>query len=109
MVQTGGVVRLIELLLSRPEARSIGRRAVDKAASGGGGIGVSKQLNAPRMITVLIAAALTLVGLSVTIEPIAFINDFLADQSIEITREQGWMMLTASPLLIIAGSVLRGL
>jgi hypothetical protein len=109
MVQTAGVAKLIGFLLSRPEARTMGRRVVDRASAGGGGIGVGKQLNAPRMITVLLAVALTLIGLSVTIQPIGFINDLLADRSIEITREQGWMALTGSPLLLIAGSILKGL
>jgi hypothetical protein len=103
--------KLVEELLKRPEVRGVGRRAFDRSREGAGAIGVSKGFrpNAPRMITVLAAVALTLVGLAVTVYPIDFVNNLLTDNSIEITREQGWMALVASPLLLVAGSLLRGL
>jgi len=61
------------------------------------------------MVTVVAAVVLTIVGLSVTVLPIEVLNELLAESSIELTREQGWLALTASPALLIAGSLLRGL
>jgi hypothetical protein len=95
--------RLAEFLMSRPEVRS---RARD---IGEGGIGVSRQLNAPKMITILLAIALAIVGLAVTVLPIDTVNDLLKDADVTLGREEGWLALIASPVLLIAGSILRGL
>jgi hypothetical protein len=97
------VRRLVEFLMSRPEVRS---RARD---IGKGGIGLSRQPNAPKMITILVAVALAVVGLAVTILPIDTVNDLLADADIVLGREEGWLALIASPVLLIAGSLFRGL
>jgi hypothetical protein len=77
--------RLAEFLWARPEVRARAR-TISK-----GDIGVSRRLNAPKMITILLAVALTLVGLAVTLSPTAldFVNDLLADADITLT-EQPW-------------------
>ena len=96
--------RVVELLLSRPEVRRRGRRPRR------GDIGLSARPNAPRFVTILVAVALTLVGLVVTgtveIGPVA---DLLARADLSLTEEQGWLALAASPALLVAGSFLRGL
>lgn len=61
--------------------------------------------NAPRMITVVAAIVLTIVGLSVTVLPIAIVNDTLRETGYQLTREQGWLALVASPVLLIIGSL----
>jgi hypothetical protein len=96
------VRRLVEFLLARPD---VTRRARGYA----GDVGFSWRPNAPKLITVFLAVALTVVGLSVTEYPIDFVNEQLMEANITLTREQGWMALGASPLLLIAGSLLRGL
>ena len=71
--------------------------------------------NPPRMITVVIAAALILVGLSATVFPLDFVNaalDVVQDTlgtSLEITTEVGWFSLFAGDALLIAGSLLPGI
>jgi hypothetical protein len=97
--------RLAEFLWSRPEVRSRARTIQRE------GVGFSWRPNAPKVITILLAVALTGVGLAVTISPSAleFVNELLADADITLTEEQGWLALLASPVLLIAGSVLRGL
>ena len=79
--------------------------------------------NPPRMITVIIAAVLILVGLSATVFPIDFVNaavdavlPMLQDgqfgvsiSGFEITREVGWLLLFAGDALLIAGSLLPGI
>ena len=71
--------------------------------------------NPPRMITVVIAAALILVGLSATVFPLDFVNaalDVVQDTlgtSLEITTEVGWLFLFAGDALLIAGSLLPGI
>jgi hypothetical protein len=65
--------------------------------------------NAPRMITVLLAIALTVVGVSLTVQPIGFVHDLLKSAGIRPTREQAHWMLLASPLLLVAGSLLPNL
>ena len=71
--------------------------------------------NPPRMITVVIAAALILVGLSATVLPLDFVNaalDVVQDTlgtSLEITTEVGWFSLFAGDALLIAGSLLPGI
>ena len=71
--------------------------------------------NPPRMITVVIAVALILVGLSATVLPLDFVNaalDVVQDTlgtSLEITTEVGWLSLFAGDALLIAGSLLPGI
>jgi hypothetical protein len=112
-VATSNVVtRVLDILMSRPETRAWGRRVGRSAASRagtGGGLWPSLRPNAPRMITVLVAVALTVVGVSLTVHEVSFVNDFLVENEIEITKDQAYLALTASPLLLVAGSLLRGL
>jgi hypothetical protein len=61
------------------------------------------------MIVVLIALAFTAVGLSLTILPIDFINDAIAKAGVTLTREDGWLALAASPVLLIIGSLFAGI
>ena len=61
------------------------------------------------MVTVILAVALTLAGLAVTVQPIGFVNDALSGMGIDLTREQGWWALLLSPVLLIAGSFLPNL
>ena len=71
--------------------------------------------NPPRMITVVIAVALILVGLSATVFPLDFVNaalDVVQDTigtNLEITTEVGWLFLFAGDALLIAGSLLPGI
>ncbi len=65
--------------------------------------------NAPRIVTVLLALALTVVGLSLTVMPIAPVNDLLRETGVRLTREHGYWALLASPLLLVLGSFLKGL
>ena len=71
--------------------------------------------NPPRMITVVIAVALILVGLSATVFPLDFVNaalDFVQDMigtHLEVSTEVGWLFLFAGDALLIAGSLLPGI
>ena len=71
--------------------------------------------NPPRMITVVIAVALILVGLSATVFPLDFVNAALdvvqetLGTSLEISTEVGWFSLFAGDALLIAGSLLPGI
>ena len=71
--------------------------------------------NPPRMITVVIAVALILVGLSATVFPLDFVNaalDFVQDvigTHLEVSTEVGWLFLFAGDALLIAGSLLPGI
>lgn len=71
--------------------------------------------NPPRLITVVIAVALIIVGVSVTVFPLDFVNEALnivqgyAATSIEVTTEIGWLFLLAGNLALIAGSLLPGI
>lgn len=65
--------------------------------------------NAPKMVTVLVAIALTIVGLSVTILPIDFVNDLLTQADVRLTAEQGYWFLVASPVLLAVASFVKGL
>jgi hypothetical protein len=60
-------------------------------------------------VTILLAVALTAVGLAVTgtveIQPVL---DLLDQADLSLTEEQGWLALAASPALLVAGSFLRG-
>ena len=71
--------------------------------------------NPPRMITVVIAAALILVGLSATVCPIDFVNAALntvqntIGTNLVVSTEVGWLFLFAGDALLIAGSLLPGI
>jgi hypothetical protein len=71
--------------------------------------------NPPRMITVVIAVALILVGLSATVFPLDFVNaalDVVQDAigtHLEVTTEVGWLSLFVGDALLIAGSLLPGI
>ncbi|CAN5543252.1 hypothetical protein BH23CHL10_BH23CHL10_00310 [soil metagenome] len=71
--------------------------------------------NPPRLITVVIAVALIIVGVSVTVFPLDFVNEALnivqgyAATSIEVTTEIGWLFLLTGNLALIAGSLLPGI
>ena len=73
--------------------------------------------NPPRMITVLIAVALLVIGLSWTVLPIPALNDFLAQNINPVLASYGlpygdaaayWFLL-ASPVLLIIGSLFPGI
>jgi len=67
------------------------------------------------MITVVIAIALILVGLSATVFPLDFVNaalDVVQDTigtHLEVTTEVGWLSLFVGDALLIAGSLLPGI
>ena len=73
--------------------------------------------NPPRMITVVIAVALLVIGLSWTILPIPALNDFLAANvnpvlagyGLPYGRDAGYWFLLASPVLLIIGSLFPGI
>jgi len=71
--------------------------------------------NPPRLITVVIAVALIIVGVSVTVFPLDFVNEALnivqgyAGTNIEVTTEIGWLFLLVANLVLIAGSLLPGI
>ncbi len=72
--------------------------------------------NPPRMITVLIAIALVVIGLSLTLVPIAPLNEFIADYvSPTLTGyglpvdQLGYICLAASPTLLVIGSLFPGI
>ena len=71
--------------------------------------------NPPRLITVVIAVALILVGLSATVFPIDIVNqalDLVQDTigtNIEVTTEIAWLFLFAGDALLVLGSLLPGI
>lgn len=71
--------------------------------------------NPPRLITIVIAVALVLVGLSATVLPLDFVNELLAivqstlGTDIAVTTEVAWLFLLAGNALLIAGSLLPGI
>jgi hypothetical protein len=71
--------------------------------------------NAPRLITVVLAVALILVGLSATVFPIDLVNQALAivqqtiGFDIQVTTEIAWLCLLAGDALLVAGSLLPGI
>ena len=71
--------------------------------------------NPPRLVTVVIAVALLVVGMSATVFPFDFVDaalgvvqDYLGT-SFEVTREVGWLFLLAGDALLVAGSLLPGI
>ena len=71
--------------------------------------------NPPKLVTVVIALALIVVGLSVTVFPLDFVNQALdlvqstLGTDIEVTTQVGWLFLLAGDLLLIIGSLLPGI
>lgn len=71
--------------------------------------------NAPRLVTVVLAVALALVGMSATVFPIDFVNAALdvvqgyLGTSIEITTQLAWLAMFAGTALLIIGSLLPGI
>ena len=71
--------------------------------------------NPPRLVTVVIAVALILVGLSATVFPIDIFNAALEvvqvtlGTDIEVTTEIGWLFLFGGDVLLVAGSLLPGI
>ena len=71
--------------------------------------------NPPRLVTVVIALALVLVGLSATVFPIDFVNEALAyvqqaaGFEFRVTLQLGWLFLFAGDALLVAGSLLPGI
>ena len=71
--------------------------------------------NPPKLVTVVIALALIVVGLSVTVIPLDFVNQALdlvqsyLGTSVEVTTELGWLFLLAGDALLVAGSLLPGI
>jgi hypothetical protein len=71
--------------------------------------------NPPRLITVVVAVVLIVIGLSATVFPIDFANELLAilqqtiGTEIEVTTEIGWLFLLAGDALLVAGSLLPGI
>ena len=69
--------------------------------------------NAPRMVTVVVAVALTIVGLALSVFDTSAIVDpvmeWVVDAGWDLTQDEaGWAALLASPLLLAAGSFLKG-
>jgi hypothetical protein len=66
-------------------------------------------------VTVVIAVALIVVGLSATIFPLDFVNAALdivqstLGTNIEVTTEVGWLFLLAGDALLVIGSLLPGI
>ena len=66
-------------------------------------------------MTIALALALVIIGLSATVFPIDFVNQALAlvqqtiGTNIVITTEVAWWCLLAGDLLLIAGSLLPGI
>ena len=71
--------------------------------------------NPPKLVTVVIALALIVVGLSVSIFPLDFVNQALdlvqstLGTDIQVTTELGWLFFLAGDLLLVAGSLLPGI
>lgn len=71
--------------------------------------------NPPRLVTVVIAVALVLVGLSATVFPVDFVNQALdivqqtIGTDIAVTTQIAWLFLLAGNALLIAGSLLPGI
>lgn len=102
MASNADVLRQIGGLLMR-------RASVRDRAGGRESVGLSRRPNAPRFFTIVLAVALTVIGLAVTVHPIQPVLDLLDDAGIEVTRDQGWWALIGSPALLVVGSFFRGI
>jgi hypothetical protein len=71
--------------------------------------------NPPKLVTVALALALVIIGLSATVFPVDFINEALAvvqqtiGTNVVITTEIAWWCLLIGDALLIAGSLLPGI
>ena len=71
--------------------------------------------NPPRLVTVVLAVALILVGVSATVFPLDFVNAALdvvqgyLGTDIAVTTEMAWLFLFAGNALLVAGSLLPGI
>ena len=71
--------------------------------------------NPPRMVTVVIAVALILVGLSATVFPLDFVNAALnvvqetIGTNLEISTQVGLVFLFVGDALLIIGSLVPGI
>ena len=67
------------------------------------------------MVTVAVAVALVLIGLSATVFPMDFVNEALAfvqqyiGTSVQVTPEIAYWCLLGGNLLLLAGSLLPGI
>lgn len=99
-------IERMERAMRRPGSRSYRRRSGRTSDDST----LSFRPNAPRMITVVAAVALTVAGLVLTdTVSIGFVSDLLAQSGVEFTREHGFWMLLGSPVLLIVGSLLPGI
>lgn len=69
--------------------------------------------NAPRMVTVMAALGLLVLGLALTVFAVKpaldAVHDALAENELDYTTDQvGWTALLASNLLLVAGSLFKG-
>ncbi|HEX8001260.1 MAG TPA: hypothetical protein VF519_01035 [Mycobacteriales bacterium] len=85
------------------------RSSVRNRVRGSEPIGLSRRPNAPRFVTIVLAVGLTVVGLAVTVHPIQPVLDLLENANVDVTKEQGWWALIASPALLVVGSFFRGI
>jgi hypothetical protein len=71
--------------------------------------------NPPKLVTVVVALALIVVGLSATVFPIDFVNQALdliqstIGTDIQVTTQIAWLFLFAGDALLIIGSLLPGI
>lgn len=71
--------------------------------------------NPPRLITVALAVALILVGISATIFPIDIVNQALdvvqgyLGTNLTVTTEVAWLCLLLGDALLVVGSLLPGI
>ena len=71
--------------------------------------------NPPRLITIALAVVLLIVGLSLTIVPIGVVNDAVVAVpaalgiTFTVTPQVGWICLLAANVLLVLGSLIRGI
>ena len=71
--------------------------------------------NPPRLITVALAVVLLVIGISLTILPVDVINQALAAVptalgiEFALTAQVGWVCLLLANLLLLIGSLFRGI
>ncbi len=71
--------------------------------------------NPPKLVTVVVALALVIVGLSATVLPIDFVNEGLAAAQsaagfeFRVTTEIAWLLLFVGDALLVVGSLLPGI
>jgi hypothetical protein len=62
------------------------------------------------MVTVILSIALILAGLTASgTLSIGFVNDLLKQANLDFTRDQGYLLLLGSPVVLILGSLLPGI